>query len=443
MILREIRRFIKNSPLLSSAGIIVMTLGFSASALSFTLLLAFTTLHSSGMKDVSYATLSEQVVDGGSSPISWERYTQLEKTQMPGIAFTAYSLPISAELGAYGYRKSIHLAAVSGSLFSMLEEPLLAGRYFNLNEEQSHEAHQIILTARLARELFGQPSQALEKIIVINDRPFEVIGIAPGSFQGVFGNVTDAWVPPNSVIPLMLNVPTDKSRADVWKLIPAFFALACAEHLSSHSLSQRLQRPALLKHAGDADLHVSEGLTADPQRDEKLRRWSRLGMMLAIFFTLVSSLDFCLLLLAKAPTYMEEATIKKALGAPQRRLLVELMIGPLVAMSFSLCASVLLVVGGLHQISRLSPFYEQSLRGATHALTLALASQIVFSGLLILAIALVPALYIVANDGAPRSGHTTTASRRMDVLMQIPVVLQIACCITTFILAGMLVSSLL
>ena len=61
-------------------------------------------------------------------------------------------------------------------------------------------------------------------------------------------------------------------------------------------------------------LHLSQGLTKDPVRDSTSRKWLRLGLLLSLTFSILTSLNFSLLLLSRTPRYLEEVRLKKALG---------------------------------------------------------------------------------------------------------------------------------
>ncbi|MGH3627537.1 MAG: FtsX-like permease family protein, partial [Sciscionella sp.] len=199
-----------------------------------------------------------------------------------------------------------------------------------------------------------------------------------------------------------------------------------------------------LRATDKAPLHVSQGLTADPIRDMKVRKWLRFGLLLASIFTLVSSLNYCMLLVARAARSEEEVRLKKALGASSKQLVAELMIGPAVMVVAAIAVACLLCAGGMMAIAHVSPFYEQLVRGFWHVALVAIGIQLLLAGSLTLIVAFVPAIGGLRRaDIAPRMGYTTTTSRRTGFLLQIPVALQIVFCVGSWILAGMIVASFL
>src|SRR5271168_3739656 len=283
---------------------------------------------------------------------------------------------------------------------------------------------------------------ALERFVVIDGLPYEVAGVARPGFQGVFGDTVEAWVPANDVIPLIVKVPVGRvadSRA--WTRMAAFYGVASSEQFSSTELAGRLAPAMLQLRNTAAALHVSPGLTTDPVRAADLRKWTRFGLLLAAIFTLVSSLNYALVLLAGTPRYAEEVRLKKALGAGNGRLMMELMIGPAAVVSAGMVGASVFCACGLLFISRCSAFYGQLVRGSWRAALLAVGIQAPLACFLTLVVGLIPAVVVLRAERAPRLGYTSTAPRSSGYLLQALVTLQITFGIGTWILSGMTVSA--
>ncbi|HEX4022856.1 MAG TPA: ABC transporter permease [Acidobacteriaceae bacterium] len=444
MILREARRFLRSSPLLSLSGIMVLALGIGASALALALLLAFSTMGYPGMRTLGYATIAEEVEGGGSMRIAWRRFEELRASPMQGAALAAYSKPASVTMEVHGESRPLKLAAISSGFFSIFTPRLAAGRDFSSVEEGQAGSHVVILSHSLAVKLFQSPENALNRFVRIEGLPFEVVGVAPSGFHGMFGDSVEAWVPANCEIPLIFQASLPKGvPPDIWKAVASFYGVAASRQASSKGLAAELAHSLPLHATTEATLHASQGLTTDPVRDAKLRKWLRLGLLLALVFTIVSSLNYGLLLLARTPRYAEEIRLKKALGAGSRRLMMELMIGPAAMVGAGVFGACLFCAGGWMLLSRMPGFYGQLVQGSWHAAFLAFGVQVLFACGLTMMIALLPALGLLRDDGAPRMGYTSTTTRRTGFLLQITVTLQIVFCIGTWILAGMIVSSLL
>jgi predicted permease len=444
MILRETRRFFRSNLLLGISGIVVLALGIGTTALALALLFSFSSLAYPGMQSNGFATVAEETEGGGSVPLSWRRLDSLRANSGDGVAFAKYSKPIAATLEVNGAKKALKVAAISSGFFNSFTSHIVVGRDFTREEESRYPQRVVILGSALAVSLFQSPANALEQTIMLNGYRYEVIGVAPPRFHGVFGETVDAWVPAHCVIPLIINLPPEQLlQMDSWKDIAAFYGVAASDRLSSSSLTIALSSMLSLRAVDKAPLHISQGLTTDPIRDMRIRKWLRLGFLLALFFTIVSSLNYGMLLMARTPRYVEEARLKMALGASGPRLMTELTVGPVVMVSAGLALGAVLCISGMVIISRISLFYGQLVRGSWQAAVWALSIQLALASTLTLVIALVPALGIYRAERMPRIGYTTTSDRHTSLYLRISVIAQIAFCVGTSILAGMIASSFL
>ncbi len=443
MIFREARRFLRSSPILSLSAIIILALGIGASALALALLLAFSSLTYPGMRALGYATIAEETEGGGSVPIAWQQFVELRGSSPQNTKLAAYSRLGNATLEVNSKSRPLRVAAVSSGFFSVAAG-LSAGRDFNRAEESQAGGHVIIVSSLLAATLFTSPETALNRVLVINRVHYDIVGVARPGFQGLFGDSVDAWLPAECLVPVVVPLQdrvAGSANPNAWKTVSDFYGIAASDQISSAGLVSELSRSLPLRTVGESALHVSRGLTTDPVRDEKLRKWLRLGFLLALVFTIVSGLNYCMLLLARTPRYAEEVRLKKALGAGSGRLLAELLVGPAVVVGAGLLAGFFFWVGGLTLISRVSAFYEQLVGGSWHAAILAYGIQVPLACAVTLVIALVPALGLLRSDGAPRLGTTSTPSRRTGLALQSVVTLQITFCVGTWVLAGMIISA--
>jgi predicted permease len=453
MVRQETRRFVRRNPLLSLSAVIILSLGIGISAFTLTLLLALTSLPSPGMRLMNYATIAEATSGGGSRPIPWKIFEQLRTTSRQDIHLAAYSEPIDVTMWVNQKAMPLRVAAVSNDFFSVFTLTLSAGRDFSAVEEAKAGQHVVILSLPLAIDMFKSAAGAVDRYIELDGLPYQVIGVAPRAFEGLFGASVKAWAPANCINPLDWNLAKlgDTSannkltaafaEADLWKAIPVFYGVAGSNRAPFFELLRSLIGMISPRGSEDAPLHAYRGLSTDPVRDVKLRKWSRLGFLLALGFTMVTSLNYCGLLLARSPLYIEEVRLKRTFGARSGRLMLELMTGPAVTAGVGLFAACLLLTGSLVLVSRVSIFYRQLLRGSWQTALLAVGVQILVACVLTLIIALAPALRLVRESGVPRLGYTSTKTKWTSFVLQSVVTLQIASCIAACILAGMIFSA--
>ena len=89
--------------------------------------------------------------------------------------------------------KGLH---VSGEYFAGMGVAPIAGRLIHAADDVVGSASVAVLSERYSRHHFGTPAAAVGKIVRLNDKPFEVIGVAPGAFFGAEpGAVPDVFIP--------------------------------------------------------------------------------------------------------------------------------------------------------------------------------------------------------------------------------------------------------
>jgi predicted permease len=439
MIVLEVRRFFRSAKVLTISGVVVLGIGVGSSALALSLLFAASSLVSAGMRHLGYATIAEPTGDGGSTPVSWRDFEKVRNLTNSVANVAAYSVPIGTHIEIDGRAQPFRVAAVSKGFFSTFSEPLSAGQDFNVTDESSPSNRSIILGMRSAVSLFGSPSGAIGRYVTIDGTQLETVGVAPPKFTGTLGDSVDAWVPAHSIVPLVMRIP-DQADAGLWSVISSFYVVAASNRLSSTTLSATLTEILRGARPNGLTLQASQGLTRDSRRDGKLRKWLRLGVFLSFSLTIVTCLNFSLLLLARTPRYLEEVRIKRALGAGFNVLLIEMIAGPAAMMIASLTVAAVICFGGLRAIAALPGFYGDTVRGSWQESFLAFAIQVPVACGLTALMALLPALGILGDTGAPGSGQASTTSRSGGFLLQLPVIAQIVLCGCIWILSGMVVS---
>src|SRR5579883_3178542 len=201
MLLREARRFIRQSKTITISGICVLSVGLGASALVFACLLALTVPKLPGMHVMSYATIAEASQGGGSERITWHRYERIHTSIEPGMHLAAYS-------------RAIHLNAH------------IAGRDLYTNEEVFCQHRVLVLSRQSAAGLFSSPSNAIGQTITLNGQAYEIIGVGPTSFVGIFDQPVDGWVPPACLLSLSsLDSPQEQYDPEIWRRIAWFYVV--------------------------------------------------------------------------------------------------------------------------------------------------------------------------------------------------------------------------
>ena len=95
-----------------------------------------------------------------------------------------------------GEPRAVGLAEVTADFFDVLGVRMAAGRAFRADEDRPPlGAPVVIVTEELAIGTFGSPHEALDKRVVLNRRPFTIIGVTPRGFRGVTSlSTVEAWI---------------------------------------------------------------------------------------------------------------------------------------------------------------------------------------------------------------------------------------------------------
>lgn len=98
-----------------------------------------------------------------------------------------------ADIGAGGHSERIHVLEVTAGYFGALRRPPALGREFDSQEENG--APSVILSHHLWADRFHSQPSALGGELVMDGRPYTVVGVMPNGFVDPLRPGADAWVP--------------------------------------------------------------------------------------------------------------------------------------------------------------------------------------------------------------------------------------------------------
>ncbi len=453
MILKEYRRFFRASPLVTSLASIVLALGFAGSTLAYTIMLVMSSPRPSGLRQMQYSTIAEETGGGGSGPVAWKTYEHLrESNGGTGFSLIPYAEPVRIVLGQNEIQREILVAGTPNGFFSEFAQGLDAGQDFSSSWQSQNGAREVILSRRLAESLFSVPSNALDRIVTLNGRSFRVIGVAAGSFSGLWSS-TDAWVPPNQIIALDFGaLQTARQQKgeehssllddpEVWQGVPIFYVLAGSKKISLENLRNELGSLIRSPDNLPKHLHVTDGLSKDPILDMKIRFWARLAFLLSLALTFASGLNYCGLLLAQVPRRIEEVRLKRVLGASVIRIVIESMCGPVITVLVGFLTASCIAIAGMSWLdgSELHLMPAGGIPWRTPFVVF--GAELAIASLLGTFVAILPSLRLLRDSSAPRMGYTSTASRKTKLALYGIVAGQMASCILICLIAGVIVKA--
>ena len=225
----------------------------------------------------------------------------------------------SATLTGMGDPIHLNTGIFSADMFNVLREPPMLGREFTAAEDKPG-THVAILSYRLWKTRFGGDPRVTDKQIVLDGKPFAVVGVMPADFQ----------------------FPLDEQPVDLWTTIAVEGAESHAER-GSHFLRVigRLRRGATLAAANAETAEISArlekqyqdtnghwGMSLTPEIDELVGnvRPALLMVLGAVgFLLLIACANAANLLLARAAGRQREMAIRASLGAGKSRILRQLL----------------------------------------------------------------------------------------------------------------------
>ncbi len=327
------------------------------------------------------------------------------------------------------------LTASQGVLTTLGERPEI-GRWFSKADDTPGAPDTVMLINGYWHRMFGGNRAVLERVLTINGRPHQIIGVMPAEFR--FGGEHDL------ILPL---------RIDRGRLIPGFRLLGVARLKPGVTLPQanadvaRILRIWLV-NSGQNDPEFQaryrpslRPLKQDVVGDVGRTLWVLMGAIGVVL--LMACANVANLLLVRADGRRQEFAIRAALGARWNRVARQLLVESLTLALLGGALGLGLAFGGLRVLVAIGPsnlprLSEISIDAVVlgFALTISLVSGLLFGLVPILKYAR-PRLADAVGAGS-RGANLTRASQRSQ---QALVAVQVALALVLLVSAGLMIRS--
>jgi putative ABC transport system permease protein len=311
-----VRRLLK-SPGFTATGILILGFGIGLNTAVFSL------INSVILRPLAFphsGQLAELFM-----PFQNEEYTAFDYPDFTDIcaaqrSFESLAVFMTGEdnLTGQGAAERIDGSFVSANMFKLTGLPFILGRPFSADEDRSGGPRVVVLSERFWKRRFNADPKIIGAMLTISGRPLEVIGVAPAqAFE---------WAPVDVYIPMHLARGVDfQSRAEHY-----FNCIGRLHHGVSPSKAQlELENihQALVKQYPDTDkgyrIRVAPLLSVQTELFAPTL-WL-LGAAVGCLF-LIAVANILSLVLARAFERRREISIRAALGASRRRIVVELLV---------------------------------------------------------------------------------------------------------------------
>ena len=319
---RHTARGLRRSPGFASAIVLTLAVGIGANTAIFSVvdqLLLRPLPYPAGDELV---TVSEMSATGGPevSPANWLDWQHQSRAFQALAAWRTVSDGVT--LSGEGEPTQLKAQIVSAEFFSVLGVGPALGRTLSEDDDRPTAPRVIVLSHRLWQQRFGGNPDVIGRLVRLNDRPAEIVGVMPSSFVFMYPD-NDMW----AAFRLDRNQPWRQTAGRFHHVVGRLRAdrTLAAARTEMEAIARRL--------AGEYEFNKNTSVKLVPLREELTGQvhTALVALYGAVALLLViACLNVTNLLLARSASRRREIAIRTSLGAGRLAIVRQLLVESLV-----------------------------------------------------------------------------------------------------------------
>jgi predicted permease len=380
-------------------------------------------------------------VEGVSASVRFYEHLREHSRSLSGVAVWS-RVPLTLVLGQDAHALSGNI--VSSNFFEVLGVRPSLGRFFDPRESHRTAAEpSIVLSYSTWMSHFQGDPSVIGRSVAVNGRPYQIIGVAPAAFRGVFTPIKiDAWVP-------LSTQPHLHPRRDLtdqpW--LWTFGRLKAGIEPSQAGSELTTLAAAWSSGGGDQFVRYTSirltpltGLPDDAR--QALLGFGAVLLGAAALVLIIAASNVSTLLAMRATARRREMGIRTALGAGRARLVRQLLTETLTLFLAGGLGGTLLAVAGTSALERLPIPSDQGLSLELSPDLRVLLFSVGVSLVVGLLFGIVPALRSASRNPVVLLRSSSTGAGRRTWTSSGLIVAQMACSLVLLTTAGLFVRSL-